>query len=245
MFSVSQYDNSKKMKQFVIASQKSRGETPEKYGHKYSWMNGALGHLCSNTYNLDMWTSRGWWDESDDTAPRHRIRKSSPGGPEPCTLPLTEALRNTSTAFLPVYREDTLCVFETWKPETAAIMTQKRQRCRFIVWYHQVWRPIIRLYIFTPWSLDLFFLVLFQLHIEHTVLQQIRLIELIVHIVISVLRFKIFLCDVLKWSIWGGSALPKDTTSQQCLKIEKGETWYFSENPASIRTRIRTAKRTL
>ena len=39
----------------------------------------------------------------------------------------------------------------------------------------------------TPWSVDLFIRVAFQLHREHTVLQQFRHIELIVHIAISVL----------------------------------------------------------
>ena len=39
----------------------------------------------------------------------------------------------------------------------------------------------------TPWSLDLFIRVLFQLHGEHTVLQPFRRIELIIHIAISVL----------------------------------------------------------
>ena len=39
----------------------------------------------------------------------------------------------------------------------------------------------------TPWSLDLFFCVPFQLHREHTVPQPFRRIELIVHIAISVL----------------------------------------------------------
>ena len=34
----------------------------------------------------------------------------------------------------------------------------------------------------TPWSLDLFFRVPFQLHGEHTVLQPFQRIELIVHI---------------------------------------------------------------
>ena len=40
---------------------------------------------------------------------------------------------------------------------------------------------------FTPWSLDLFIRVPFQLHGEHTVLQPFRRIELIIHITISVL----------------------------------------------------------
>ena len=39
----------------------------------------------------------------------------------------------------------------------------------------------------TPWSLDLFIRVPFQLHGEHTVLQPFRRMELIVHIAISVL----------------------------------------------------------
>ena len=39
----------------------------------------------------------------------------------------------------------------------------------------------------TPWSLDLFIRVPFQLHGEHTVLQPFRRIKLIVHIAISVL----------------------------------------------------------
>ena len=42
-------------------------------------------------------------------------------------------------------------------------------------------------YIFTPWSLDLFIRVPFQLQGEHTVLQPFRHIELIIHITISVL----------------------------------------------------------
>ena len=40
---------------------------------------------------------------------------------------------------------------------------------------------------FTPWSLDLFIRVSFQLHGEHTVLQPFRHSELIVHIVLHVL----------------------------------------------------------
>ena len=40
---------------------------------------------------------------------------------------------------------------------------------------------------FTPWSLDLFIRVSFQLPGEHTVLQPFRRIELIVHIAITVL----------------------------------------------------------
>ena len=40
---------------------------------------------------------------------------------------------------------------------------------------------------FTPWSLELFIRVSIQLHEEHTVLPPFQRIELIVHIVISVL----------------------------------------------------------
>ena len=40
---------------------------------------------------------------------------------------------------------------------------------------------------FTPWSLDLFIRVPFQLHGEHTVLQPFRRFELLVHIANSVL----------------------------------------------------------
>ena len=39
---------------------------------------------------------------------------------------------------------------------------------------------------FTPWSLDMFIHVLFQLHREYTVLQPFRSITIIVHITISV-----------------------------------------------------------
>ena len=44
----------------------------------------------------------------------------------------------------------------------------------------------------------------------------------------------------VKWNIWAISALPTDTTSEQCPNIERGETWYFSENPAASRIRHRT-----
>ena len=44
----------------------------------------------------------------------------------------------------------------------------------------------------TPWSLDLFICVPFQLHVAHTVLQPFRRIELIVHIAISVLPGTLF-----------------------------------------------------
>ena len=47
----------------------------------------------------------------------------------------------------------------------------------------KIYHPTLR---FTPWSLDLFIRVPFQLPGEHTVLQSFRCIELIVHIAISV-----------------------------------------------------------
>ena len=64
---------------------------------------------------------------------------------------------------------------------------------------------------FTPWSLDLFIHVPFQLPGEYTVLQPFRRTELIVHIAISVLPGTHF--TWVKWSIWGWSVLPKDTSS--------------------------------
>ena len=48
----------------------------------------------------------------------------------------------------------------------------------------KIYHPTIH---FTPWSLDLFIRVPFQLHEEHTVLQPFRRIKIVVHIVISVL----------------------------------------------------------
>ena len=50
----------------------------------------------------------------------------------------------------------------------------------------------------TPWSLDLFIRVPFQLHGEHTVLQPFLRIELIVHIAISVLPDTYFHLSQLK-----------------------------------------------
>ena len=88
---------------------------------------------------------------------------------------------------------------------------------------------------FTPWSLDVFIRVPFQLHGEHTVLQPFRRNELIVHIAFSVLPGNHF--TWIKWRIWRWSALPKDTTSKQCSNIERGET----ENPAPSGIRNRTA----
>ena len=55
----------------------------------------------------------------------------------------------------------------------------------FIVWY-QVWRPIIGLYIFTPWSLDLFIHVSFQLPGS---IQSCSSIALIAHITLWPTRY--------------------------------------------------------
>ena len=55
------------------------------------------------------------------------------------------------------------------------------------------------------------------------------------------LSYLVLIFTSVKWSIWGWSALPKDTTSKQCPKIERGETWFFSENPATSRIRNRAA----
>ena len=112
---------------------------------------------------------------------------------------------------------------------------EQQKKCRYIVW-DQVFHPTF--YIFTPWLLDLFIRVPYQLHGEQTVLF-FRRIELIIHIAISVLQLLIF--NWVKWSMWGLSALPKDTTSKQCPNIERGETWYFSENPAPNEIRNRMA----
>ena len=54
------------------------------------------------------------------------------------------------------------------------------------------------------------------------------------------LFYQVLIFTWVKWSIWGWSALPKDTTSEKCPKIERRETWYFSENsaPSGIRNRM-------
>ena len=55
------------------------------------------------------------------------------------------------------------------------------------------------------------------------------------------LSYQVLIFTWVKWSIWGLSVLPKDTTSKQCPNIERGETWYFYENPAPSGIRNRTA----
>ena len=83
---------------------------------------------------------------------------------------------------------------------------------------------------FAPWSLDLFIRVPFQLNREHTVLQPFRRIELVVHIAISVLPGTHFHVSQVKHL--RVKCLAQDTPSKQCPKFKRGETWYFSENPA-------------
>ena len=73
----------------------------------------------------------------------------------------------------------------------------------------KTYHPVLH---FTPWSLDLFIRVLFQLHVEQTVLQLFRRIKFIVHSVLPGNHLQV------KWSIGGWSALPMDTTSRQCPK---------------------------
>ena len=96
-------------------------------------------------------------------------------------------------------------------------------------------------YIFTPWSLNLFISMPFQFHGEHTVLHPFRHIELVIHIAISVLPGSLLILTWVKWSIWGFSVLPEDTTSKQCPNFVRGETWYFSQNPAPSGIWNRTA----
>ena len=92
---------------------------------------------------------------------------------------------------------------------------------------------------FTPCSLDLFMRVPLQLQGEHTVLQPFWRIELIVDIAISPTRYSF--SPESSEAFLGWSALPKDTTSEQYPKIERGEIWYFSENPAPNGIQNRTS----
>ena len=84
---------------------------------------------------------------------------------------------------------------------------------------------------FTPWSLDLFIHVPFQLPGEHTVLQPFRRIELIVHIAISVLPGTHFHLSQVK-HLRVKCIAQGHTILTMSYKIERGETCYFSENPA-------------
>ena len=55
------------------------------------------------------------------------------------------------------------------------------------------------------------------------------------------LSYQVLIFTWFKWSIFGFNALPRDITSKQGPNIERGETWYFSENPAPSGIRNRTA----
>ena len=110
--------------------------------------------------------------------------------------------------------------------------------CRFIVWY-QGWRPFIRLYILPPghWTCS------FVCHFNST-----ESIQPCSHFgafnlsyTLPSLSYLVLIFTWVKWSIWGWSAFPKGTTLKQCPKIERGETWFFSENPARSRIRNRAA----
>ena len=116
--------------------------------------------------------------------------------------------------------------------DTVKVMVQVYSLISSLKTYH----PILH---FTPWSLDPFIRVPFQLNGEHTALRPVRRILLIVHTVTCVVPgTHIYLSQV---SIWGWSDLPKGTTAKQWPKIETGKTWYFSENPAPSGARNRTA----
>ena len=98
---------------------------------------------------------------------------------------------------------------------------------------------LIRLYILRPghWACS------FVCHYNSTVSIQScsRFGALNLSYTLPSLTYQVLIFTWVKWSIWGWSALPKDTTILQCLKIERGETWYFSENPAPSGIRNRPA----
>ena len=91
---------------------------------------------------------------------------------------------------------------------------------------------------FTPWSLDLFIRVPFQL--PGSIQSCSRFGALNLSYTLPSLSYQVLIFTWVKWSIWGWSVLPKDTPSYPCPKIERGETWYFSENPAPSGIRNRT-----
>ena len=72
-------------------------------------MNGVLGHLCAhNRLNWARRTSRGWWDDWDDTALLAVWGRAR-------YLSITEALHNIES--LRVSGGETFCFCETWRPE--------------------------------------------------------------------------------------------------------------------------------
>ena len=104
--------------------------------------------------------------------------------------------------------------------------------------YSLIWSISSDFYMFTPWSLDLFIRVPFPPHGYIQSCSHFGALNLS-HTLPS-LSYQVLIFTWVKWSIWGWSALSKDTTSSQCPKIERGETWYFSENPAPSGIRNRT-----
>ena len=92
-------------------------------------------------------------------------------------------------------------------------------------------------YMFTPWSLDLFIRVPSRKGIQSCS----HFGTLSLSYTLPFLSYQVLIFTWVKWSIWGLSALLKDTTSKQCPNIERGKTWYFSENPSPSGIRNRTA----
>ena len=76
------------------------------------------------------------------------------------------------------------CCFMLEYPPPPPIKVKVKVQVYSLISSLKTYHPTLHL---TPWSLDLFIRVPFQLHGEHTVLQPFRRIELIVHIAISVL----------------------------------------------------------
>ena len=110
--------------------------------------------------------------------------------------------------------------------------------CRFIVWY-QVWRPIIRLYTLPSGHWTCSFVCHFNFTESIQFCSHFGALNLLY--TLPSLSYQVLIFFWVTWSIWGWSALPKDTTLKQCPKIERGETLYFSENPAPSGIRNRTA----
>ena len=92
------------------------------------------------------------------------------------------------------------------------------------------------LYIFTPWSLDLFIRVLSTESIQSCS----HLGALNLSYTLPSLSYQVLIFTWVKWSIWGLTALPKYTTSKQCANICRGEILYFFENPAPSGIQNRT-----
>ena len=100
------------------------------------------------------------------------------------------------------------------------------------IWSHMLYLRQLKLFaiknnVHHPWSVDLFFLLSFQLVWSRTALQP---------FCTTILSYTLQLgCQVLintwvKWSTWGWNTFPDETTSKQrCPSVLRRETWYFSE----------------